>query len=110
MPKEESAKEIVLKLQKKYGIKKLKEIVTELTKIINHTTAKVYHCGEFSSSDKEQIHKWLKNKIADDFDVEYIIDDSLIAGFKIVYKDFIYDASILNAFNNQIWKQKKQLK
>jgi F0F1-type ATP synthase delta subunit len=104
MPKDESAKEIASQLFNTHSVKKIKDIVRELQTLINLTTVKVYYCGDLDTKSKEIIDNWVSKKVHGDNTIEYIEDKNLIAGFKIVYRDYIYDSSVLNSFKNEIWK------
>ena len=104
MTKDLTAAEIASNLFNTHSLKKIKDIAHALEKLINLTNAKVYYCGELDTKSKEQINKWLSEKVKGEYNIEYVLDNSLIAGFKIVYKDYIYDSSVLSSFKNETWK------
>ncbi|NMB69879.1 F0F1 ATP synthase subunit delta [candidate division WWE3 bacterium] len=104
MPKDEPAKEIASQLFSTHSLKQIKDIVRELQTLINLTTVKVYYSGVLDDKSKEIINGWISDKVHGDYTVEYVQDKTLIAGFKIVYRDYIYDSSVLNSFKNEIWK------
>lgn len=104
MTKDEPAKEIASQLFNTHSLKKIKDIVRELQTLVNLTSVKVYYCGNLDDKSKETINKWVSEKVHGDSAIEYIEDKNLLAGFKIVYRDYIYDSSVLNSFKNEIWK------
>jgi len=104
MSKSESAKEIAEQIFTAHSVKQVKDIVRELERLVNLTGVKVYFFGHLDHSAKEKIDKWISDKIKGEYTIEYVEDPSLIAGFKIVYKDYVYDSSVLNSFKNEIWK------
>ena len=91
----QSATEISKDLIKKYPRKVCFEILKELKHQLDSADAKVYYCGQLTADKKRIIHEWLTKKTSGNFEAEYIEDPSLIGGIKIVYKDFIFDSSIL---------------
>jgi len=104
MLKGNSTKDIAEQIFSSHSIKQVKEIVRELERLVNLTGVKVYFTGHLDHTSKEKIEKWLEDKIKGEYSIEYLEDPSLIAGFKIVYKDYVYDSSVLNSFKNEIWK------
>jgi F0F1-type ATP synthase delta subunit len=104
MLKGDSVKEIAEQIFSSHSVKQVKEIVRELERLVNLTGVKVYYSGHLDQASKEKIDVWIADKIKGEYTIEYIEDTSLIAGFKIVYKDYVYDTSVLNSFKNEIWK------
>ena len=106
--KDETANEIALQIFNSHSIKKVKDIARELEKLVNLTAVRVYHAGELAEKDKAKIAEWLGDKVQGEYSIDYIEDPSLIAGFKIIYRDYVYDATVLNSFNQEVWKNQKK--
>jgi len=105
MPKKADIKTISTQLIKDYGEVTCKSIIKELQKLLDLCLVKVYYSGELDESKKVIIDNWVKNKVTGYYETEYIKDESLISGLKIVYKDFDYEDTLLSDFRKMLWNK-----
>lgn len=54
----------------------------------------VYFAGSLSESEKKKLIASIKTKFPKSDAVEFVKDESLLGGIKIVYKDYIYEDSV----------------
>ncbi len=77
--------------------------VDEFDKLVrehqNRTTATVYYVSELTSEQKERLAQRLKAVSGKNVDVEYVKDESLIGGIKILLGDKLLDGSLAGKLN-----------
>lgn len=77
--------------------------VDEFDKLVrehqNRTTATVYYVSELTAEQKERLAQRLKAVSGKNVDVEYVKDESLIGGIKILLGDKLLDGSLAGKLN-----------
>ncbi|PIZ46704.1 hypothetical protein CO180_02705 [candidate division WWE3 bacterium CG_4_9_14_3_um_filter_41_6] len=66
-------------------------------KLRDHFTQKptvVYFAGEMSDKEKQELETAIKGKFPQSETVEFIKDDSLLGGIKVVFEDYVYEDSV----------------
>ncbi len=89
-------KDLAKSLLQAHPKKFLQDLIKELSVLLASTEAKVYYCGTLDKSKKQRILNWLAQKTTNNYEVTFIEDPTLIAGFKVVVGDLILDASIIS--------------
>ena len=85
-------------LAKKHLIYKFKDIVKEITKLLNEELnideGFLYSTEELSSSQIERIENAVSKKLGHKVELKNIIDERLIGGVRVVIHDHVFDGSI----------------
>lgn len=105
MSKAVDVKKIAEQLINNYGEIECRKIIKELQKILDLCIVKVYFSGSFDEQKKEIVSNWIKNKVKGHYEIEYIQDENLISGLKIVYKDFDYEDSLVSDLRKLVWNK-----
>ncbi len=72
----------------------LAEAVADVLRDKPTDTAYVVYAGDLTESIRENIESGIRREFPEVEGIEYAQDDSIIAGFKVTYKDYIIDASV----------------
>ena len=89
-------KDLARSLLQAHPKKFLQDLIKELSVLLASAEAKVYYCGTLDKNKKQRVLNWLAQKTNGNYEVMFIEDPALIAGFKVVVGDLILDASVIN--------------
>jgi F0F1-type ATP synthase delta subunit len=72
----------------------LARVNEKLAKQVRNQTAIIYYAGQMEEKIKHSLEKGLKKKFPDVLAIEFRLSPELIAGFKLAYKDYVYEDTV----------------